>query len=337
MSRSPTATPTRFDRLGGDRRRVPAARPRHPRPDRRLRGPRVRRPRVGAPAVPWLCAGAAQAAPAVPRPVLACGAELKNTFCLAKGQPRVRVAPHRRPGERRDAAIVHRGHRALPAALRHRAAAGRARPASGLPVHQVRGPPGLRRRASRRRARRRAAPSRAHRLLPGRQRRGRACHRRRLRRHRVRHRRHDLGRRVPDRGPRRIPARRVPGAGAAARRRRRHQAAVADGRVLPGCGVPGRTTAGTPQPLAVQARNERQWDGSPHGHGPPRHQLAADLQRRDGCSTRSPRCSVYATRSTTRARPRSNSSSSPTSRERGSYAASISPAATGRCGWLAPT
>ena len=51
---------------------------------------------------------------------------------------RVPVAPHRGPGERRDAALVHRGRRALPAAVRRRARRGRPRPASGVPVDEVR-------------------------------------------------------------------------------------------------------------------------------------------------------------------------------------------------------
>ena len=52
------------------------------------------------------------------RPVLACGAELKNTFCLGRDAARVSLPAHRGPGELRDAALVHRGHRALPAAVR---------------------------------------------------------------------------------------------------------------------------------------------------------------------------------------------------------------------------
>ena len=47
------------------------------------------------------------------RPLLACGAELKSTFCLAKGDARLGRPPHRRPAQRRDAALVRRGHRAL--------------------------------------------------------------------------------------------------------------------------------------------------------------------------------------------------------------------------------
>ena len=63
-----------------------------------------------------------------------------------RGGPGVRLPPHRRPGELRDAAVVHRRDRALPAAVRHRAGGGRARPAPGVPVHQVRAGP--RRRAT---------------------------------------------------------------------------------------------------------------------------------------------------------------------------------------------
>ena len=34
---------------------------------------------------------------AAPRPLLACGGQLKATFCLARGRPRVGEPPHRRP------------------------------------------------------------------------------------------------------------------------------------------------------------------------------------------------------------------------------------------------
>ncbi len=47
-----------------------------------------------------------------------CGAELKNTFCLAKERRAWVVPSHRRPRERRDAALVHRGRRALRAGVR---------------------------------------------------------------------------------------------------------------------------------------------------------------------------------------------------------------------------
>ena len=49
---------------------------------------------------------------AAPRPVLGCGAELKNTFCLAKGDRAWVGPPHRRPEELRDA-------RVLPAGIDH--------------------------------------------------------------------------------------------------------------------------------------------------------------------------------------------------------------------------
>ena len=45
---------------------------------------------------------------------------------------RVPLPPHRRPGERRDPALVHRGRRALPAAVRRPAGRRRPRPASGV-------------------------------------------------------------------------------------------------------------------------------------------------------------------------------------------------------------
>ena len=70
-------------------------------------------------------------------------------------------------------------------------------------------------------------------------------------------RRHHLGRRVPDRRPGRIRAGRAPGAGADARRRGRDPAAVADGRGLPRRRLPGRR-----RPAA------RTWPGGTSGSGP---------------------------------------------------------------------
>ena len=103
------------------------------------------------------------------------------------------LAPHRRPRQPRDAALVHRGDRALRAAVRRRARGGRARPAPGVPVDEVRARP----RGGR--ARRRPAPPRPPRRLPGRARRARAGGRRDLRRHRLRARRHGVGRRAAGR------------------------------------------------------------------------------------------------------------------------------------------
>jgi hydrogenase maturation protein HypF len=79
-------------------------------------------------ALPWLRTRAAGLAARLPRPVLACGAELKNTFCLAM-EDRAFVSHHRRSGELRDPAVLHRRDRPFPAAVRHRTGGGRLRPA----------------------------------------------------------------------------------------------------------------------------------------------------------------------------------------------------------------
>ena len=113
------------------------------------------------------------------RPILACGAELKSTFCLAKGA-RAWVSHH--IGDLRNAetlARVHRRRRALRAAVRRRARGRRPRPAPGVPLDEVRA------RARGRAPRRRPAPPRAPRRVPGRARRARAGGRRDLRRHRA--------------------------------------------------------------------------------------------------------------------------------------------------------
>ena len=102
-----------------------------------------------------------------PRPVLACGAELKNTFCLARGRHAF-VSQH--IGDLENAETL----RSFTEGIEHFRRLfdidprGRgARPAPGVPVHQVRARAGPARR-------RRPAPPRAHRLLPGRQRRDKA-------------------------------------------------------------------------------------------------------------------------------------------------------------------
>ena len=128
---------------------VAAARPPDPHPHRRLgRARRARAPDRAAPL--------ARARPGRPRrsrspcraPVLACGAELKSTFCLARGA-RAWVGHH--IGDLRNAETLTRlprGHRALRAALRRRPGGRRARPAPRLPLD------GLRARARGRGARR---------------------------------------------------------------------------------------------------------------------------------------------------------------------------------------
>ena len=115
-------------RRAAERDRRPVAGPRPPDPDahRRLGGAR-RRWRARRRAVPAARARlrARQHAAArrdAARPLLACGAELKNTFCVAQGRARVGQPPRRRPAELRDAAFVHRGDRALRAAVRGDAA-----------------------------------------------------------------------------------------------------------------------------------------------------------------------------------------------------------------------
>ena len=96
------------------------------------------RPPDAAPPLPRLRPRARSPSPPVP----AAGAGLRRRaeehVLPGPGAPRLRLAPHRGPGERRDAALVHRGHRALPPAVRHRPAGRGARPAPGVPVHQVR-------------------------------------------------------------------------------------------------------------------------------------------------------------------------------------------------------
>ena len=218
-----------LERLRDDRRPVPRPRPADPDADRRLGRARrstlpdrrgrlfLRRSRGYVPAsLPLPGAG-------TPRPLLACGAELKNTFCMARGRSRVGQPPHRRPRELRDASLVRRGDRALRSAVRGRARGRRPRPPPRVPVDEIRA------RARRRRADRGPAPPRAPGRVPRRAWRARARARRDLRRHRVRARRHRLGRRAAARRPALVPPSRVAAAGRAARRRARDQAAVADG------------------------------------------------------------------------------------------------------------
>ncbi len=79
-----------------------------------------------------------------PVPILACGAELKSTFCLVKVRSCGDVAAHRRSGELLDTALVRAGRRAPIPTVRHRAGHDRLRPAPGLSLHEI--CPGLRRR-----------------------------------------------------------------------------------------------------------------------------------------------------------------------------------------------
>ncbi len=184
------------------------------------------------------------------RPVLAVGAELKNTFCLATGD-QVIISQHIGDLENAETlrsfteGIEHLGRLfgIEPAVVAHDLHPEylSTKYALDLASTELRRGPG-----------RGPAPSRAHRVLPGRQRRGRAGHRGRVRRHRLRPGRHHLGRGVPGRGAGQVRAGRAPGAGAAAGRRGRHPAAVADGGGLSGLaeatrrGAGGTKTSGRP-------------------------------------------------------------------------------------------
>ncbi len=142
----------------GHRRRVPAARPADPHAHRRLGRARradLRRSRGYVPATLPV---------ADAPPLLACGAELKNTFTLAR-DGRAWVGHH--IGDLRNYETLRSftdGDRALPAAVRGRAGARRPRPAPGVPVDEVRARP-------RPACRRRPAPPRPPRRVPGRARR----------------------------------------------------------------------------------------------------------------------------------------------------------------------
>ena len=217
-----------------------------------------------------------------------------------QGRARVGLPPHRRPRELRDAALVHRGDRALPAAVRGRARDRRPRPAPRVPVDQVRA------RARRgRRADRRPASPRAPGGVPGRARRVRDRDRRDLRRHRLRDRRHRLGRRAAAsatwRGFERVGhaagACGCPAARAAIREPWRMACAWL------AVGVGGRP--GDARDAARTGAIERVWRQVASCPG------AARARRRrpasGGCSTRSRRCAACAPRSTTRVRRRSSS------------------------------
>ncbi len=153
------------------------------------------------------------------RPVLACGAELKSTFCLARERSRLGLPPHRRPEELRDPRLLPRGGRPLPPAVRGRAPS--SSPTTSIPTTSRPATPteldGVERIA-------RPAPPRPPRRGPRRARRARPGGRRDLRRRRARARRDGLGRRAARR--RRAPATsgracsarsRLPGGDAAAR------------------------------------------------------------------------------------------------------------------------
>ncbi len=124
----------------------------------------------------------------------------------------------------------------------------------------------------------------------------------------LRHRRHHLGRRVPGRRPHRLRAGRPSGAGPDAGRHGGHPPAVADGRRLSRRRLRGGAR-GAGRAAAQRVPVGRRARGRPRP-GRTRRRPPAPA----GCSTPCRRCSGCATRSTTRGRPRSSSSSSPTRR-----------------------
>ena len=83
---------------GGHRRPVPDARPADPRPLRRLGDARGRRERAAGAALAGLRAAAARRCRSLCRsPILAVGGQLKATFALGRGRPRVPQPSPRRP------------------------------------------------------------------------------------------------------------------------------------------------------------------------------------------------------------------------------------------------
>ncbi len=222
--------PPRRRRFAAARRRrgrVPDARPAHPHPRGRLGA--AGRARAGVPGAPVarVRAGTAGAR----RRRRRAGARLRRRaqehLLRAAGIGGVPVAPRGRPGERRDARRLHRRDLPPPAAARRRAAGARARPAPGVPLHEVRARAGRGRPGAG--SGRRAAPPRAPGGVSRGERRGGAGDRDRVRRARLRHRRRALGRRGARRLAQRVPQARPPGTGSAPGRGHRHPPAVADG------------------------------------------------------------------------------------------------------------
>ena len=294
-----------FDRLAGIADALPHPRPADPHPHRRLGGP-VRSaagdPCCGAPAgyvpepvlLPW---PRAPAGPGLRR-------RAEEHLLPGQGPARVRLPPHRRPGELRDAPVLH--------ARASSTSAGCSTSSPAVVAHDLH-PEYLstKHALATRRACELVGVQHHHAHIascladngeagPG--------HRRGLRRPRLRHRRHHLGRRVPGRRPGRLRAGRPPGAGADARRHGGDQAAVADGRRLPRRRL-----------CRCAARRTWPWCGATRPAGPDVLAVArsgtnspAHLQRRPAVRRRVGAARRPRQRSTTRARPPSSWSSWPT-------------------------
>ena len=267
----------------GHRRPVPGARPADPHAQRRLGGAHRRAGR-GRPLLLRRSRGYVPARRPAARRRAAADPRLRRRaqehLLPRQGRARLGRPSRRRPRELRDAAVVPRGDRALRAPVRRRARGRGPRPAPGVPVHQVRA------RARGRGARRRAAPPRPPRRVPGRARRDRPGGRRDLRRHGVRGRRHDLGRRAAGRRLRGFQRAGHLLAGAHAGRRARPCASRGGWRAH-GFDATARSP---PLPTALPARRRSAWAGVARM---PRRPLRR--RRRPAwaaCSTRSPRCAA---------------------------------------------
>ena len=200
-----------------DRRRVPRA--------TTARSTAAARTRSFAPAFPLRRSrGYVPAALPLPvaarRPIVAVGAELKSTFCVARGARRSSRRTSATSTPSRPTRAFRTDLELYLAMLGVEPELDRARPPPGVPLDEVGARAGCR-------ARRRPAPPRPRGRVPRRARRSRPGARARLRRHRLRHRRDALGRRAAALRPRVVRARRAPRAGAAAGRRGRDPRAVA--------------------------------------------------------------------------------------------------------------
>ena len=233
------------------------------------------------PAVPAALARLCPARPAArpPRPILACGAELKNTFCVAKGG-RAWVGHH--IGDLENYETL----RSFTEGIEHFERLFAVEPElvahdlhPGVPLHQVRA------RAGGRRDDRGAAPSRPSRRVPGGAWRARSGDRGDLRRDRLRHGRDGVGRGAPAGRPARLRAR-GHSSRADAGRRARHSPAVEDGLCL----AARDARRGEPPlpPLLAGAVAEDAWRRSSRAGGE-RAGVARDDERRAGSSTLSRR------------------------------------------------
>ncbi len=96
------------------------------------------RPGDAAAPLAWLRARADRRPRQVPPARARLRSRTEEHVLSGQGRPCGHLAPHRGPGEHRNPALVHRGHRAFRRSVRHHPAGRRLRPAPGVPVHQVR-------------------------------------------------------------------------------------------------------------------------------------------------------------------------------------------------------